>query len=74
MELDEEVARALERDHVHDVYERIAGHFSDTRHSAWPRVVEFVSSLPDGAVLLDAGCGNGKYLGAHRKQFQVRLA
>ncbi len=71
-ELDEETARALERTHVHEVYESIAEHFSDTRHTQWPRVAAFLDSLPPGAILVDAGCGNGKYLGSNRNQHQVR--
>ena len=57
---------SLERLHVHDVYESIAGHFSETRHSPWPRVSAFLDSLPSTAVVLDVGCGNGKYLGVRR--------
>jgi len=54
----------LERLHVHALYDVIAAHFSDTRHSRWPRVEAYVRALPRGALLVDAGCGNGKYLGA----------
>nr|XP_023648131.1 alkylated DNA repair protein alkB homolog 8 isoform X1 [Paramormyrops kingsleyae] len=56
-------AAHLESRFVHAVYEEIAGHFSGTRHSPWPRVAAFLRSLAPGALLLDAGCGNGKYLG-----------
>uniref|UniRef100_A0A182Y9F9 Fe2OG dioxygenase domain-containing protein n=1 Tax=Anopheles stephensi TaxID=30069 RepID=A0A182Y9F9_ANOST len=55
-------AAQVEAQNVHRVYNEIAKHFSDTRHSPWPRVEAFVRSLPAGAVLLDVGCGNGKYL------------
>lgn len=57
-----DAALQLEKCHVHDVYERIAEHFSDTRHKPWPRVASFVLSLGPGTLLLDVGCGNGKYL------------
>ena len=58
---------------MHDVYESIAGHFSETRHSPWPNVSAFLHSLPSSAVVLDVGCGNGKYLGARRGDcLQVR--
>lgn len=52
----------LEHDNVHRVYDEIATHFSETRHSPWPHVEGFVRSLGAGAVLADIGCGNGKYL------------
>ncbi|XP_075972362.1 tRNA (carboxymethyluridine(34)-5-O)-methyltransferase alkbh8 [Anticarsia gemmatalis] len=58
--LDNDLAANIEELHVHQVYEQIAGHFSSTRHKAWPRVAQFVARAPRGAVLLDLGCGNGK--------------
>jgi len=56
-------AGLLESQLVHQVYEEIAGHFSETRHTPWPRVAKFVESVPAPNLLLDLGCGNGKYLG-----------
>lgn len=47
------------------VYESIAEQFSGTRHREWPRVAAFVEALEPGSLLLDAGCGNGKYLLGH---------
>ncbi|RVE64671.1 hypothetical protein OJAV_G00128000 [Oryzias javanicus] len=58
-------AARLEEEYVHRVYHIIASHFSDTRHTPWPRVCHFLSSLPPGSVLVDVGCGNGKYLGVN---------
>ncbi|KAF3355933.1 hypothetical protein VdG1_06671 [Verticillium dahliae VDG1] len=58
----EDTAATYESTHVHAVYEAIAPHFSATRHKPWPRVASFLDSLPAGAVGLDIGCGNGKYL------------
>jgi alkylated DNA repair protein alkB family protein 8 len=62
----------LERLHVHDVYEDIADHFSQTRHRPWPKVEDFLNSI-DGAgrVVVDVGCGNGKYLGIREDCVQV---
>uniref|UniRef100_A0A8C6TZC9 AlkB homolog 8, tRNA methyltransferase n=1 Tax=Neogobius melanostomus TaxID=47308 RepID=A0A8C6TZC9_9GOBI len=58
-------AARLEEQYVHQVYDAIATHFSSTRHSPWPRVCDFLCSLPPGSVLADVGCGNGKYLGVN---------
>uniref|UniRef100_A0A674NJL8 tRNA (carboxymethyluridine(34)-5-O)-methyltransferase n=1 Tax=Takifugu rubripes TaxID=31033 RepID=A0A674NJL8_TAKRU len=55
-------AAHLEKEYVHRVYNSIAPHFSSTRHSPWPRVCHFLSSLPPGSMVADVGCGNGKYL------------
>lgn len=58
---------AVEAEHVHAMYERIAPHFSATRHSAWPRVSRFLRELQASApcaLVIDAGCGNGKYVGS----------
>lgn len=53
----------FESSHVHSVYNAIASDFSRTRHSRWPFVEQFLESLPSGSLILDAGTGNGKYLG-----------
>eukprot|EP00898_Chlorokybus_atmophyticus_P003773 jgi/Chlat1/4397/Chrsp29S04535 len=62
---------AVERKYVHAVYDAIAPHFSDTRFARWPRVLAFLRSLPKDAMVLDAGCGNGKYLGVVPHLFMV---
>lgn len=53
----------IEKKYVHRVYDAIAPHFSSTRFAKWPKVQAFLNSLPSGSLILDAGCGNGKYLG-----------
>ncbi|KAH1006040.1 hypothetical protein HUJ04_006921 [Dendroctonus ponderosae] len=65
------VAAQLEALHVHEVYENIADHFSDTRHKPWPNVLEFVQSFTYGDILVDVGCGNGKYLGHNKYIFDI---
>ncbi|OLL22068.1 tRNA (carboxymethyluridine(34)-5-O)-methyltransferase [Neolecta irregularis DAH-3] len=52
----------IEKDNVHAVYQQIAGHFSQTRHTPWPIVKRFLEDQNPGAIGLDVGCGNGKYL------------
>lgn len=64
-------AAHLEAEYVHRVYDSIAPHFSSTRHSPWPRVCLFLSSLAPGSMLADVGCGNGKYLGVNPKVIAV---
>ncbi|XP_036049935.1 alkylated DNA repair protein alkB homolog 8 isoform X2 [Onychomys torridus] len=61
----------LEREHVHHVYDLIARHFSSTRHSPWPRIVEFLKALPSGSIVADIGCGNGKYLGINKELYMI---
>ena len=53
---------ALEKEHVYEVYDQIASHFSQTRHSKWTSVREFLEQVPANSLVLDLGCGNGKYL------------
>ncbi|XP_065705620.2 tRNA (carboxymethyluridine(34)-5-O)-methyltransferase ALKBH8 isoform X1 [Patagioenas fasciata] len=64
-------ASKLEQEYVHQVYEEIARHFSSTRHSPWPQIVEFLKSLPKGSIVADVGCGNGKYLGINEDLYMV---
>ncbi|KAL1223723.1 tRNA (carboxymethyluridine(34)-5-O)-methyltransferase [Cardamine amara subsp. amara] len=61
----------IEKKYVHRVYDAIAPHFSSTRFAKWPKVAAFLESLPCGSVILDAGCGNGKYLGLNPSCFFI---
>ena len=49
------MATRIERDHVHAVYSQIAQHFSDTRFKPWPKIAEFLCSLPKGSLVADIG-------------------
>ncbi|XP_022795895.1 alkylated DNA repair protein alkB homolog 8-like [Stylophora pistillata] len=64
-------AQNLEKLHVHEVYEKIAPHFSGTRHSPWPKVADFLRNQPVGSLVADVGCGNGKYLGINDNLFKT---
>nr|DBA32521.1 TPA: hypothetical protein GDO54_000305 [Pyxicephalus adspersus] len=64
-------AASLEKEYVHKVYEDIASHFSSTRHTPWPKVVDFLRSLPMGSLVADVGCGNGKYLGVNNDLYMI---
>ncbi|XP_071951542.1 tRNA (carboxymethyluridine(34)-5-O)-methyltransferase alkbh8-like [Antedon mediterranea] len=66
----EHEAATLEASHVHDVYDNIASHFSETRYKAWPPVVDFLQGIPFGSIVLDIGCGNGKYLGINSNLYK----
>ncbi|XP_076446185.1 tRNA (carboxymethyluridine(34)-5-O)-methyltransferase ALKBH8-like [Babylonia areolata] len=66
-----EEAAALERQHVHQVYEEIADHFSDTRHKPWPQIAQFLMDQEPGSILVDIGCGNGKYFGVNTQLCQI---
>ncbi|KAK3028848.1 hypothetical protein RJ639_037692 [Escallonia herrerae] len=59
----------IEKKYVHRVYDAIAPHFSSTRFAKWPKVATFLNTLPLGSLVLDAGCGNGKYLGLNPNSF-----
>ena len=52
----------FEKEHVEDVYNNIAEHFSHTRYKPWPRVFKYLKSLPSQSLVGDIGCGNGKYI------------
>ena len=56
----------MEKKHVYEVYDKIAPHFSHTRYKPWPKVEKFLNELEDGQMVLDVGCGNGKYLGVNK--------
>jgi len=64
-------ANNLEKKYVHEVYDSIASHFSDTRYKPWPKVANFLNSLSNGSLVLDVGCGNGKYLNVNPNIFII---
>lgn len=68
---DHDDSQLYEENHVHQVYEQIASHFSSTRYKPWPIVEKFLRDLPDGSIGLDVGCGNGKYLAVNPKVYIV---
>lgn len=51
----------IEKKLVREVYSAIATHFSYTRGTKWPQVRSFLSTVPTGSLVVDMGCGNGKY-------------
>ncbi|ODV87884.1 hypothetical protein CANARDRAFT_193591 [[Candida] arabinofermentans NRRL YB-2248] len=57
--------------YVHEVYNEIAQHFSQTRYKPWPIVAGFLESQNDYNVGVDVGCGNGKYLNINNKLYMV---
>lgn len=61
-DLIKESTEELEREYVKNTYDNIAEEFSCTRYKKWPKVEAFLQSIPRGSLLLDIGCGNGKYL------------
>ncbi|ONK73984.1 uncharacterized protein A4U43_C03F1600 [Asparagus officinalis] len=61
----------IEKKYVHRVYDAIAPHFSATRFAKWPKVAGFLNSVTPGSIVLDAGCGNGKYLGFNSDCFYI---
>lgn len=71
MATDSNQGQEYEQEHVHDVYEQIASHFSSTRYKPWPIIDRFLKNLPDGSIGLDVGCGNGKYLAANSNIFII---
>ncbi|KAL1955679.1 hypothetical protein VTO42DRAFT_8224 [Malbranchea cinnamomea] len=71
MATDDRAGEAYEEEHVHQVYQQIAHHFSSTRYKPWPIVERFLRDLPAGSVGLDVGCGNGKYLTVNPEIFII---
>ena len=45
---------------VRETYDRIAGHFAETREYPWPEVESFLDDRT-ADVALDVGCGNGRH-------------
>lgn len=46
---------------VRSVYDQIADSYAASRTTAWPEVLDFVSEIPSGDLVLDIGCGHGRH-------------
>ncbi|WP_276257801.1 class I SAM-dependent methyltransferase [Haloglomus litoreum] len=55
------VDAARDRRTVRETYDRIAGHFAETRAHPWPEVVDFLDGRT-GTTGLDLGAGNGRHV------------
>ncbi|EED15057.1 conserved hypothetical protein [Talaromyces stipitatus ATCC 10500] len=64
-------AEEYESKFVHEVYQQIASHFSETRYKPWPIVERFLLEQNPGSIGLDIGCGNGKYLKVNQNVFII---
>ncbi|KAI5302367.1 hypothetical protein KEM56_000748 [Ascosphaera pollenicola] len=71
MATSDSLGETYEEAHVHQVYQEIADHFSQTRYKPWPIVERFLQSQSPGSIGLDIGCGNGKYLPVNKDVFIV---
>ena len=67
----DEEAKTVEKLYVQNTYEEIADDFDTTRYSKWKSISQFLDSIPKGRVIVDAGCGNGKYLDRKPHHFMV---
>ncbi|KAI8900291.1 S-adenosyl-L-methionine-dependent methyltransferase [Globomyces pollinis-pini] len=69
MEFENQSPISLEQEHVHKVYNLIAGHFSQTRYKPWPVVDDYLKNIDPYSFGADVGCGNGKYLAVNPNLF-----
>ncbi|KAJ3452377.1 tRNA methyltransferase 9b-related [Anaeramoeba flamelloides] len=61
----------FEKKFVNEVYLEIAPHFNHSRWNPWPYVKKFVSSLEEGSILADVGCGSGQNSLINPKVFSI---
>lgn len=66
-------AMKMEDMYVHEVYEKIAVHFSRTRQKPWPIVEKYLLKQPIGSLGVDIGCGNGRYLSINPNLFLIGI-
>ncbi|EMR08091.1 hypothetical protein PNEG_03531 [Pneumocystis murina B123] len=66
-------SETIETSYVHNVYSAIAGHFSATRQKPWPTIENYLLKQPTGALGLDVGCGNGRYLFLSQNIFLIGI-
>ncbi|XP_077333559.1 putative tRNA methyltransferase 9B [Lithobates pipiens] len=64
-------AAQLENQHVHSVYESTAPYFNEVQSKAWPKVRQFLLDQKPGSLIVDIGCGTGKYLSVNAETYNL---
>ncbi|XP_075052250.1 putative tRNA methyltransferase 9B [Mixophyes fleayi] len=64
-------AAQLENQHVHSVYESTAPYFNEVQSKAWPKVRQFLLEQKPGSLVVDIGCGTGKYLSVNSDTYNL---
>ncbi|MEE6461923.1 hypothetical protein FKM82_001449 [Ascaphus truei] len=64
-------ATQLEKQHVHSVYESTAPYFNEVQSKAWPKVRQFILDQKPGSLIVDIGCGTGKYLSVNSDVYNL---
>ncbi|XP_053556834.1 probable tRNA methyltransferase 9B [Bombina bombina] len=64
-------ATQLEKKHVHSVYESTAPYFNEIQSKAWPKVRQFLLEQKPGSLIVDIGCGTGKYLSVNSEIYNL---
>ncbi|KAM4709653.1 putative tRNA methyltransferase 9B [Discoglossus pictus] len=64
-------ATQLEKQHVHSVYETTAPYFNEVQSKAWPKVRQFLLEQKPGSLIVDIGCGTGKYLSVNSEIYNL---
>ncbi|KAM4808618.1 putative tRNA methyltransferase 9B [Rhinophrynus dorsalis] len=64
-------ATQLEKQHVHSVYESTAPYFNEVQSKAWPKVRQFLLEQKPGSLVVDIGCGTGKYLSVNSEIYNL---
>ncbi|XP_063314113.1 probable tRNA methyltransferase 9B [Pelobates fuscus] len=67
----EHEAAQLEKQHVHSVYESTAPYFNEVQSKAWPKVRQFLLEQEPGSLIVDIGCGTGKYLSVNSEIYNL---
>uniref|UniRef100_A0A6C0M020 Methyltransferase type 11 domain-containing protein n=1 Tax=viral metagenome TaxID=1070528 RepID=A0A6C0M020_9ZZZZ len=59
--------------HVHHIYDTIYKRFNETRYSPWKAVDNFISMIESNSIVLDIGCGNGKYSNLLKQSYYIGI-
>ena len=63
----------IEERYVYRPYKSLHSHYAKNQYDRWETVEQYIFSLPPNSLLLDIGCGTGRYLSLNNKIIDIGI-
>ncbi|KAH0792827.1 S-adenosyl-L-methionine-dependent methyltransferase [Histomonas meleagridis] len=63
----------IEEKFVFRPYKSLCTHYANNKYDRWKTIEQFIFSLPPNSMILDIGCGTGRYLSINNKIIDIGI-